>query len=287
MLVLLSFISLIACDGQVIQGGGGKNDTDTDATDTDTEVDTDKQPEMNDDPTDDFTVTILADGQPFKPRINVNVYWNDGFSIHTAPVDKETGVARIDGLDGDYRVSLSAVPNEYTYDPNSTMATNDDRNIILNLYTLNHLAGNGTSEYDCYSFSKTGVYCAVIKDANDTIYFQYAPEKSGTYSIESWIDITEDNINPYVDVYYGNSQWKQYERTVNDGGAVGSYTINFVHTVQIAKENISVSGGQVTYTFAVKAETKNNKYPVTVTFAVKRDGEFELSRPGTSGTAWE
>ena len=104
------------------------------------------------------------------------------------------------------------------------------------------------------------------------------------YSIESWIDITEDNINPYVDVYYGSSQWKAYEKTINDGGAVGSYTINFVHNVQIAAENIS-AGGQATYTFVVKAESKNNKYPITVTFAVKRDGEFELQRPGNSGTA--
>lgn len=287
ILVLLSIISLFSCKGEIIQGGGGKNDTDTDTeTDvTDTNTDTNNQPEMNDDPTDDFTVTILADGQPFKPRIDMNVYWNDGFSIHTAPVDKETGVARIDGLDGDYRVSLSAVPNEFTYDPNSNVATNDDRNIILNLYTLNHLSGGGTGLYDCYSFSKTGVYCAVIDSPEDAIYFQYAPDRSGMYSIESWIDITEDNINPYVEVYYGSAQWKAYEKTINDGGAIGSYTINFVHNVQIAAENISSGGGQATYTFVVKAETKNNKYPVTVTFAVKRDGEFELSRPGTGGTA--
>ena len=282
LLVVIFCLSLLACEGQVIQGGGNINDTDAD-TDTDSDDTTVKPPEMNDDPTDDFTVTILADGQPFTPRINMSVYWNDGFSIHTAPVDK-TGVARIDGLDGDYRVSLSEVPNEYTYDPNSTIATNDDRNIILNLYTLNHLAGGGTGLYDCYSFSKTGVYCAVIEGPDDGIYFQYAPDRSGTYSIESWIDITEDNINPYVDVYYGSSAWKAYEKTIDDGGAVGSYTINFVHNVQIAAENIS-AGGQATYTFVVKAESKNNKYPITVTFAVKRDGEFELQRPGNSGTA--
>ena len=239
-------------------------------------------PTMNDDPTDDFTVTLTANGEPYTPRMDMYVYWSDGFSVHTAKVD-ETGVARIDGLDGDYRVTLSAVPNEYTYDPNSNIATNDDRNIVVELYTLNVLTGGGTGIYDCYNFSKTGVYCAVIDDPDDAIYFQYAPDRSGTYTIESWIDTTADNINPYIDVYGGSSQFKYYIKTTDDGGAVGSYTINFVHTVQIAAENIS-SGGQAVYTFAVKAESKNNKYPITVTFAVKRNGEFESNYGSGKGT---
>jgi hypothetical protein len=102
----------------------------------------------------------------------------------------------------------------------------------------------------------------------------------GTYSIESWCDTTADNINPYVDVYYGNIAWKAYEKTIDDGGPTGSYTINFVHEVAIAAENIS-AGGQATYTFAIKADVKNNKYPVVITFAVKRNGDFEL--PDYSG----
>ena len=122
-LLFIMIFSLVACDGEFQYGqnvGGGKDSS----TDTDTDIDSGyEQPELNDDPTDDFTVTLLADGQPYTPRMEMYVYWNDGFSIHTAPVDK-TGVARIDGLDGDYRVSLSAVPNEYTYDPNSNIATN-------------------------------------------------------------------------------------------------------------------------------------------------------------------
>ena len=238
-------------------------------------------PEMNDDPRDDFTVTVMADGKPYSPRMEIFVYWSDGFSVHTAKLDKD-GVARIDGLDGDYRVTLSAVPNEYTYDPNSNIATNDDRNIVIDLYTLNILSGGGTGIYDCYNFSKTGVYSAVIENADDAIYFQYAPDRSGTYTIESWIDTTADNVNPYIDVYGGSSQFKYYIKTTDDGGAVGSYTINFVHTVSIADENIS-SAGQVVYTFAVKAESKNNKYPITVTFAVKRNGNFELPSVGGGG----
>ena len=279
LLVLATLFLLSACVGEYEgptvpggSGGGGGGGGDDFV-----------PPVMNNDPTDDFTVTLTADGQPYSPRMDMFVYWSDGFSVHTAKVDKD-GVARIDGLDGDYRVTLSAVPNEYTYDPNSNIATNDDRNIVVELYTLNMLSGGGTGIYDCLHFRKTGVYSAVIDSADDAIYFQYAPESSGTYTIESWIDTTADNINPYIDVYGGSSQFKYYIKTTNDGGAVGSYTINFIHTVQIAAENIS-SGGQAVYTFAIKADSKNNKYPITITFAVKRDGEFELPSYGGSNSA--
>ena len=282
VLALCSLFSLAACEeyeqiggtGGIlggIFGDGGAGDGDGGNKDDD----------LNDDPTDDFTVTLTADGQPYSPRMEMQAYWNDGFSIHTATFDKN-GVARVDGLDGDYRVTLSDVPNEYTYNPNGYIATNDDRNITVELYTLNHLSGGGTGVYDCYQFTKTGVYSAVLNGPDEAIYFRYAPEGNGVYSIESWMDITADNVNPYVDVYRGTFAWSEYVETINDGGPVGSYTLNFVHTVKIADENIS-SGGQATYTFAVKAESKNNKYPITVTFAVKRNGSFEL--PPSGGAA--
>lgn len=276
LLLLVTLFCFCACETVYIAEGGivrpgSSNDKDDEDGDY-------QQPTMDDDPTNDFVVTVLADGKPYSPRMEMAVRWSDGFSVHTAPLD-ENGVARIDGLDGNYRVTLSAVPNEYTYDPNSHVATNDERSITLNLYTLNLLAGGGTGIWDCYSFTKTGVYSAQIKSADDAVYFQYAPDMNGVYSIESWIDTTADNINPSIDVYGGSSQYKFFIENKDEGGPVGSYTRNFVHTVTIADENIS-SGGQAVYTFAVKAQAKDNKYPITVTFAVKRNGGFELTGSG-------
>lgn len=271
LLIIAALCSLFGCSGEIRPGNRpGNRPSGGDGEGGDNYV----PPIMNDDPTDDFVVTLHADGAPYSPRMEMYAYWSDGFSIHTARFDAQ-GVARIDGLDGDYRVTLSAVPNEYTYDPNGNIATNDARDIILDLYTVNMLAGGGTGLYDCYSFRKTGVYSATIKSAEDAIYFQYAPDGMGTYSIESWVDTTADQVNPYVEVYGGSSQFKYYVNTIDDGGPVGSYTINFVHEVNIAAENIS-AGGQAVFTFVIKAETKNNKYPVSITFAVKRNGDFEL-----------
>ena len=110
LLVVCSLFSLAACEeyeqggggggilGGIFGGGGDNNGGGGEG-------------DLNDDPTDDFTVTLTADGQPYTPRMEMHAYWNDGFSIHTAKFD-ENGVARVDGLDGDYRVTLSEVPNE-------------------------------------------------------------------------------------------------------------------------------------------------------------------------------
>lgn len=288
LLIAIMLFSLTSCLGEyqvgVNQGGNNNQNNNTGGTEDDLDPDPDEgysPPTMNGDPTDDFVVTLHADGSPYSPRTEMYAYWNDGSSVHTAKFDKN-GVARIDGLDGDYRVTLTNVPNEYTYNPNDNLATNDDRSIIVNLYTLNSLSGGGTGLYDCYNFRKTGVYSAVLNSADDGIFFQYAPDGMGTYSIESWADVITDDIDPDIDVYIGSSQWKAYEKTITDGGPVGSYTINFVHEVQIASENIS-AGGQAVYTFVVRAESKNDKYPITVTFAVKRNGDFELPS-GNKGT---
>ena len=231
-------------------------------------------PEMDDDPTNDFTVTLHLNGQPYNPTVAIDVYWSDGYDIYIAPVDK-TGVARIDGLDGDYRVTLSAVPHGYAYDSNSYAATNFNRNIILDLYDLNAVKGAGTDLYSCYGLSGTGIYSVSITKPGDLVYFEFAPQLNGTYTVESWASVADDEINPICTAYYGTSSYKHSPYEVQDEGAVGSFTRNFVHTVKIADEMIS-GGGSQTFTFALSAETKSGVYPVTYTFAIKRDGGFDL-----------
>ena len=268
LLVLIIAFSLFSCEeyvGAAGKPGGGSSIPGGEDGDV-------NQPELNDDPTDDFTVTVKANGESYSPRTTMYAVWTGESGVYKAPIGRD-GVARIDGLDGDYLVTLTGVPNEYTYNPNGCYATNDERNQTVNLYTLNRLSGSGTGIYDCYTFKDIGVYCAEIAKPGDGIFFEYAPTTNGIYTIESWIDVTADNINPYVEVYNGTTQYKYLDRTIDDGGPVGSYTINFVHTVTIADENIS-DAGQAVFTFAVKADSKNNQYPITVTFAVGRNGDY-------------
>lgn len=237
-----------------------------------------QQPDLDDDPTNDFTVQLRLNGETYVPTHSMSVYWRDGYSIHIAPVDS-TGVARIDGLDGDYNVTLSNVPQDCAYDPNAYMATNDNRNITIDMYDLNMVQGAGTELYSCYSMTGTGVYSVTVTEPGELTYFEFSPQTSGTYTVESWADVNDDGVNPKVVAYYGTSSYKHSPYTIDDGGVCGSYTRNFVHTIEIADEMISnAGGGSQSFTFAVTAEVKSGIYPVTVTFAIKRDGGFDLNR---------
>ena len=234
------------------------------------------QPDLDDDPTNDFSVQLRLNEQPFKPTSAINVYWNDGYNVHIAPID-ESGYAVIDGLDGDYNVTLSSVPSGYAYDPNAYTANNDRRNIVIDLYDLNTLRGGGTGLYECYEISTTGVYTVTVNSESDLSYIQFAPQMNGTYTVESWVNVVDDEVSPICISYLGSSQYKYGESRVTDVGICGSYTRNFIHTVNIADENISSYGSQ-TFTFAIGAETKSGVYPVNLTFAVKRNGGFDLNR---------
>ena len=236
------------------------------------------QPTLDDDPTNDFTVQLRLNEQPFSPSTAINVYWNDGYNVHIAPVD-ESGYAVIDGLDGDYNVTLSSVPQGYAYDSNKYTATNDNRNIVIDMYDLNLLRGSGDTLDNCYMIYDTGVYTVTVEEEGDFNYIRFAPSTNGVYTVESWVSAVEDEISPICLAYLGSSHYVYGEYKVTDVGICGNYTRNFIHTVNIADENISsAGGGSQTFTFAVGAETKSGVYPVNITFAVKRNGGFDLNR---------
>ena len=190
-LVMSMLISLLAC-GEYNQGYDGEHQNKPGGG---TEDATDDTPELDDDPTNDFSVQLSFDGQPFIPSVKIYVYWNDGYNVHSAPVDK-TGRAVIDGLDGDYRVTLSTVPSGYAYDPNSYLATNNHKNLVIELLDLNVLRGSGTGLYECYNINETGVYTVTIEKPEDLVYIEFSPRTNGVYTVESWANVVDNDINP-------------------------------------------------------------------------------------------
>lgn len=251
-----------------------------------------EQPKLDNDPTNDFTVRLRLNGDAYIPTVAVNVYWNDGYNIHIAPIDKN-GVATIDGLDGDYAVTLSAAPSGYAYDPNAYTATNDNRNIVIDMYDSGAVSDEDSENniWNSHQVNTTGVYTVTVhqtpvlfksqgvtNEYAGVVYFEFAPTLNGTYTVESWVNTTDDDVNPVCIAYSGSSQYKFNDRRIAEVGACGSYTRNFIHTVQIADENIGSSGSQ-SFSFAIGAETKSGVYPVTFSFAIKRNGGFDLGRP--------
>ena len=236
-----------------------------------------KHPVLDDDPTNDFTVTLMKDGQPFIPGTAIDVYWNDGYDIHVAPIGSD-GVARIDGLDGDYRVVLSTTPSGYAYDPNGYKATNNSRNVVIEIYDLNPVLG-GNSVEDIKKVDSTGVYSVTITEPGQQVFFEYSPQTNGTYTIESWVSVADDEVNPICTSYTGSIQAGLYgSYRVTDYGEIGSFTHNFIHTVNIADENIAGVGNSLSFIFSVSAEAKSGVYPVTYSFAIKKNGGFSNDR---------
>lgn len=225
-----------------------------------------------------FTVSLTLDGEAFIPEEDeaIFVQWTDGFAYHSAKM--EGGVASVSGLDGDYRVTLTTVPDGYAYNPNIYTATNDERDIEIELHQIKKTRGTGANLYqNIITLTTTGVYSTEIKRASQKVYYQFRPTASGTYTVESWIDVTENNVNPTADIYYGTFAAKFFGYTQDDGGAASTYTKNFVYTFEVDASNI----GSV-YTFGLKISEISGKYPQKVVFAVKKDGEFE--RPKTDYT---
>ena len=93
-------------------------------------------------------------------------------------------------------------------------------------------------------------------------------------------------------VYDSTTAIRQMEaRQLNEGDLLASME----NLLMSADENISAGGGgSQTFTFAVTAETKSGVYPVNLTFAIKRNGGFDLNKseketviPGQNWSAFD
>ncbi len=222
-----------------------------------------------------FTVSLVYGGAPFVPTETIEARWNDGFSYHTAALGAD-GKAEIEGLDGDYQVTLSAVPTGYTYDPNAYVATNENRNIEIELKKLISYKDKKTQLYNCIPIKSTGLYRVELDSAKSEVFFEFSPTMSGMYSITSWVDTTENTVNPKANYYGANFAFKQLQHVADDGSAASTYTKNFKLDVDIADQMIS-TGGQVRFTFGIMAEQKNAEYPAEVYFSITLDGEYPLN----------
>ena len=236
-----------------------------------------------------FKVYLEYNGNAFINEADtpITVVWSDGLSYVEADAN-ERGIATATGLDGNYFVTLKNVPNGYAYNPNPYSkvtdtygyeVTNDSPEITIELYKIGSMNGAGSTQYNRVTVTRTGVYRATLTSSEQQIFFEFAPKSSGTYTIESWVPVTDDKINPKVDVYSSSFAAPIYQYTLDTGSAQGkNYTKNFKYEVEIADEMISASGGQVVFVFSVYATARNTKYfPVDIDFAIQYNGGFDLN----------
>ena len=223
-----------------------------------------------------FTVMIIFEEEIFTETQGIEVQWADGMSIHRAAFDETDHIAKITGLDGDYKVTLHGLPSGYTYDANVYTATNNKRNIQIEIFEHISTRGSGTSLYgsDVIKLNRLGAYTANIKKNNKgestTVYYEFSPSRAGTYIVDTIVDITANEINPSLDIYNGSSAYKTYSHTIDSGASEAEYTRNARYIMEVDAKNV---GG--VYTFGVTATHKDGVYPIAVTFVVRFAGEYE------------
>lgn len=229
-----------------------------------------------------YTVRLQLNGQPFIPTESIDVQWTaiengalTGF--HKSAVDS-TGKATISGLDGEYRVTLSDVPDGYAYNPNIYFANNEYNQTTIELVPLkkqNVKPGkeDGSEEYKAIILRETGVYCVELKSATHKVHYEYnVPATGGFYYIESWCDTVAGVLNPYADVYTG-THFSKYFDHVSDRGfpEETGYTTNFNFEAKAEEEQ----QGHATQSFSVYAIERNNNYPVKLYFHVYWFDEYD------------
>ncbi len=245
-------------------------------------------PPQGDDPTpaeDGFTVQLVTiDGNftesDYDGLTRLQVQWTDKDTGEVYRSEfSEKGLAKRTDLDGDYSVTLPVVPEGYTYRPNDYEATNYDRNVKITLFKLNKVSGNTAACWfppdNAYvkrkKINSLGAYRVTIESPGQKVWFMYTPQRPGVYTIESLADITQNEINPYIEMHEGSSVYIASEGTTVDGGGVqNTYTKNFLWEMNLANT------GPV-FNFAVYAECSRPdevSYPLSFDFFIDRDGDY-------------
>lgn len=227
-----------------------------------------------------FTVTLKLDGQVYTKAEGIEAVWSNRFGMYSA--EFVNGVATMEGLDGEYHVTLSDVPKEkdFTYDSSGYYASNNNKAIEVELLEV---LSPSKDWQGWYKMTKLGTYRAQVtkKTANPPssittgstgglVVYYFQPNAPGWYSITSWVDTGENSVNPFLYRYNGQvaGGFAYYDRTIEGGGSSGTYTKNFMLEYKIFDEE--VGNAQI---FAVGAESLKG-YPVDIEFTIKYEGEY-------------
>ncbi|MBR5601191.1 MAG: hypothetical protein IKW24_01025, partial [Clostridia bacterium] len=170
LLAALMLTGLFAC-GEYHEAVHSPQGEQTSESETQTEQPT-ESPEVE-----GYSVTLTYNGKVFTATDGILAQWTDGYSFYTASF--EGGVAKAGDLDGDYRVTLSAIPEGFTYDPNKYTAKADAKAVEIELYRVEIPRGAGSDEYHCITLKKTNYYRAEFARAEQMIFFEFVPTSSG------------------------------------------------------------------------------------------------------------
>ncbi len=278
LVMIIVIFSLISCGQVVDTPNPGNGDIDNPiVTPGGTNPDKPTPPPSTEKVT--FKVSLVYNKKTYVPGKGekIQVVWSDDYTQYTETISSD-GYA-VKQLDGDFNVYLVSAPEGYSYNPNIYTADNDNPEVVIELYKISRISkGQGTGIYKEFQMSTTGVYRCEIKKALQKVYYEFSPNKSGYYVLETIVNIYEDAVNPKVDIYQGSSQWKPStpnQSGLDTGGAnlKNGFTKNVRWVVKLTDEMI----GNV-YTFAIYADSKSGVYPINVDFSISYEGEHYVEQ---------
>lgn len=229
-----------------------------------------------------YTVTLYYNLQPFAPEdAQIEVVWHGDMGTNVATLNSN-GQADAGELDGDYDITLVGLPEAYSYDPSAYHVSADKRHAdIIIVDIAEPISGDGGIHATpgmemytgggCYLVRYEGTYRVTFTKPGQIFYFEYQPIQGGIYSVESWCNVYDDEINPRLDMLGGSTAFKYYQRTIDGGGysLTGGFTKNFRYEISLGNNAVGNC-----FSFGIKMESKTDAYPITVDFAIVREGDY-------------
>ncbi len=271
--LVLALCFVCGCTETLPSGGSPGTDSGTSGGTADTGSTSDSGDEMTDD---SYTVTLQF---PSKTTIlpsldGIYAVWSNDNSVYTAEFNS-SGVAYYNGLDGEYTVTLSATPDGYTYNPNIYEANGGDsgRNVNIYMYSLSSFTGGEGYSLDQSVIAKAAdgssndsdvyfrIYRVYFYSAATEFYFEFTPTEAGTYSIETYVSVYDNIVNPTLTRYSFASHTSM--GTYTSGGDSGTYTKNARYEYSIADSQVGNRG-----CYGIKIECASGTYPQYVDIAI-------------------
>lgn len=212
---------------------------------------------------------------------SLKVQWTDRETNarYTAGLD-EDGKAVRDGLDGDYKVTLTSLPTGFTYEPNENYADNITKQIQIKIYKILAYGRQGSLRIDgsltgYYLLNSTGTYRLTFTSPGDSMLCALQVTRQGVYSLTTLADVTADLVNPKLSVYSGNltGGFAYWFADKDDGGASNTYTKNIYWQYNISA---SEATGSNAFLFRLYSESLDGSsgYPITLDFIIRREGDY-------------
>lgn len=212
----------------------------------------------------EYGVQVLYPNGKAVNSSSLYVMWCDGDLCYRPQQTDSNGFAKykIESISsGQLDIHLSGIPEGYTYNANIYTATPENKEVTITLTETNDIdKGDGTLE-NPYQITEA-TYVAKPEAKDTYVYYSFAPDKGGKFTIESWAYNASSFTTSLA--YYGNNP--QYiPETPMEEVSTGGLKGNFKYEVQLEADAV----GQVSFLFGVKASLK-----MEIPFNVSYTGEL-------------